>query len=495
MGNFSINHYARFDAQPQILNLRYVIDYAEIPTSERRTQLDTNGDNTVSEPEQKSFLQTEAASLVQGLSVSFNSQPAALKINNSRVVLRPGAGGLNTMRVMLDFQIPLPSQVKTRVEYRDANYEGRTGWMEIIAVGTASQKIQNSTAASADRSRELTVFPTDASAVPPRQNAAVFTVVQSAKGPFDISDKKSGASTLPQSVNEGISNSDTTPSASGTPANRFTQAIAERELTPALMLMGVLFALGFGAVHALSPGHGKTMVAAYLVGSRGTPRHAVLLGAVVTITHTFGVFLLGIITLFATRYIVPEKLYPALSGASGLLIFGVGIWLFMDRWQIMQVHGHHEAHYHGHHHAHSHDYADDDYQEYRDEHGNMVHSHGGKTHSHAIPDGPVTAKTLVLLGISGGIVPCPEALVVLLAAIKMQRIFYGLLLIVSFSIGLAAALISIGLIVVSARQRLRKTGNLAGGDHLMRFLPIGSAVIITIIGAMMTMTAMGSGQP
>ena len=256
------------------------------------------------------------------------------------------------------------------------------------------------------------------------------------------------------------------------------------------MLMGVLIALAFGAVHALSPGHGKTMVAAYLVGSRGTPRHAILLGAVVTITHTFGVFLLGLITLFATRYILPEKLYPALSGFSGLLIFGVGLWLLMDRWQLLRGHGHH--HHHGHNHATT-TLTTITKNTLMNTETWCIRTVGKRT-THTVPDGPVTAKTLVLLGISGGIVPCPEALVVLLAAIKMERILYGLLLIVGFSVGLAAALIAIGLIVVSARQRLSKLDNLAGSGKLVRFLPVGSAVVITLIGAAMTMSAMGSGN-
>ena len=482
MGNFSINHYAHFDAQRSQLSLRYIVDYAEIPTSERQQQLDSNGDGTVSQSEKTSFLRSETASLAKGLSLTINSQSAPLKIVDSHLDLQPGAAGLNTLRVLLNFQIALTPEAKQQIEYRDNNFAGRTGWMEIIAVASSGLAIRDSDAASRAISKELTYFPTDTGIVPPRQTTAKFTLVRS----------EAAVSSAPNST-QAVSSSETV-TTSATPQNRFTQAIAERELTPGLMLMGVLIALAFGAVHALSPGHGKTMVAAYLVGSRGTPRHAVLLGAVVTITHTFGVFLLGLITLFATRYILPEKLYPALSGFSGLLIFGVGLWLLMDRWQLLRGHGHHHHDGHEHNHDHTHDHSHDDYEEHQDEHGNLVHSHGGKAHSHTVPDGPVTAKTLILLGISGGIVPCPEALVVLLAAIKMERILYGLLLIVGFSVGLAAALIAIGLIVVSARQRLSKLDNLAGSAKLVRLLPVGSALVITLIGAAMTMSAMGSGN-
>ena len=290
-----------------------------------------------------------------------------------------------------------------------------------------------------------------------------------------------------------------------TPQNRFTQSIAETQLTPTIVGWGLLFAFAFGAAHALSPGHGKTMVAAYLVGSRGTPRHAVTLGLIVTLTHTFGVFALGFALLVASRYILPEKLFPVLSALSGLLIFGVGLWLFMSRWQNLQAgHSHsHDGHTHshddgdhehahddGHTHSHGGSHGDSDHHHSHDHGaGAHVHSHGGKAHSHAMPEGPITTRTLVALGVSGGIVPCPEALVVLLAAIKLHRIGYGMVLIVAFSIGLAAALIAIGLLVVSARQRLTRFKGLGENSALVRYLPLGSAAIIVLIGAALTLQA------
>ena len=327
------------------------------------------------------------------------------------------------------------------------------------------------------------MFPTDATVVPPRQTSASFTVVTGANDAI-------AAPQTPASVSA---------SNDQTPQNRFTQSIAERNLTPSLVLWGIGFAFAFGAVHALSPGHGKTMVAAYLVGSRGTPKHAVLLGLVVTLTHTAGVFALGLGLLFASRYILPEKLFPALSALSGMLIFGVGLWLFMSRWQGLtagHAHSHsHDEHTHDHshgEHSHSHDNAEHVHshdEEHGHSHGAHVHSHGGRAHSHAVPEGPITMKTLVALGISGGIVPCPEALVVLLAAIKLHRIGYGMVLITAFSVGLAAALIAIGMLVVSARQRLSRLDRFGEGSALVRFLPIGSAAIITLIGAILTLRA------
>ncbi len=489
MGNFSINHYARFEAGPSLLKLRYIVDFAEIPTSERMPELDKDGNGQVSDSEKSAFLSDEAKRLAKGLSLSVDTRSAPLKAINSQLELRPGAAGLDTLRVTTDFTVALKPAATHRVEYRDTNFAERTGWMEVIAVAAPGRVIRDSNAASSDRSRQLTVFPAEADAVPPRQNSATFAIAQSGT-------TAKTAVAPPTELNQSAVQP---AEASQTPHNRFTQTIAAPKLTFQTMLLGVLVALAFGAVHALSPGHGKTMVAAYLVGSRGTARHAVLLGAVVTITHTIGVFALGLITLFATRYIMPERLYPALSAASGLMIFGVGLWLLMSRWQGLSAAGHHS--HHDHDHAHGHEHSHDHEHDHSHEHGHshshdgLVHSHGGRAHSHAIPEGPVTARTLVLLGISGGIVPCPEALVVLLAAIKMHRIGYGMVLIGAFSVGLAAALIAIGLAVVSARQKLSNLDRFSTGSALMRYLPVGSAAIITLIGIAMTLSAAGSGAP
>ena len=494
MGNFSINHYARFKVKKSGLELRYILDFAEIPAAERMTQLDRNGDNAVSTSEKSAYLKTESSTFLSGLSLQINAKKVALKPQNSDLEVRAGAGGLPTLRIWVDASIPLASGTKASVVYNDANFVGRTGWMEIIALADKGRTLRDSTAAITDQSRELTVFPIDAGAVPPRQSSATFTV------------NPAGASTSASLSSSSAKPNVASPTNDQTPQNRFTQSIAERTLTPGLILLGIGFAFAFGAVHALSPGHGKTMVAAYLVGSRGTPRHAVLLGLVVTLTHTFGVFALGFALLFASRYILPEKLFPALSALSGLLIFSVGLWLFMSRWQSFTT-THHHAHEHSEHdhshgehpHAgHTHEHGDHTHShvegEHNHAHGTHTHTHGGRAHSHAIPNGPVTVKTLVALGISGGIVPCPEALVVLLAAIKLHRIGYGMVLITAFSVGLAAALIAIGMLVVTMRQRLSRFDAFGEGSRLVRLLPLGSAALITLIGAVLTLRA-ASGTP
>jgi ABC-type nickel/cobalt efflux system permease component RcnA len=226
------------------------------------------------------------------------------------------------------------------------------------------------------------------------------------------------------------------------------------------VLVALLVAFFWGAAHAFSPGHGKSIVAAYLVGARGTPRHAVLLGLTVTVTHTIGVFALGLVTLSLSQLIVPEQLYPWLNLVSALLIVAVG--LSVLRWRYREWH-HSRAHEHGHAHHH--------------------HHHHGHDH----PDPALGLKRLLGVGISGGIIPCPTALVVLLAAISLHRVGYGLVLILAFSFGLAAAMTGIGLVAVTAKRVFRRVDF---ESRLVRLLPAVSALVVLGLGLAMTARAL-----
>jgi nickel/cobalt transporter (NicO) family protein len=241
--------------------------------------------------------------------------------------------------------------------------------------------------------------------------------------------------------------------------------IAQQTLSPQLMVLGVGLALIFGAGHALAPGHGKTMVAAYLVGSQGTARHAVLLGLITTLTHMLGVYILGFVTFLASAYVLPETLYPVLEAVSGLTICFVGASLLYRRLVSngLQTHGHH----HDHHQEHSHD---DDHS-----HHDPACPHN---HTHPLPE-KITLKSLVSLGIAGGLVPCPSALVLLLSAISLHQTIYGMALISAFSIGLAGIMVGLGLVAVHARQWLEKIPSL---DALQRYLPIASSIFMIAVG-------------
>jgi nickel/cobalt transporter (NicO) family protein len=285
------------------------------------------------------------------------------------------------------------------------------------------------------------------------------------------------------------------------------------QISGAMIIAGLAVAFALGAVHAMSPGHGKTIVAAYLVGSRGSARHAIFLGGMVTFTHTISVFLLGLGTLFLSRYILPEKIVPVLGVISGVSIVWIGGILLYKRIQTARhlAHHHHHAHDHSHHHhdheqAHAHQHAhehhhhghahahDHPHHDHVHDGGALAHDHGdGHVHSH-LPEGDVSLGSLVALGASGGLVPCPSALVLLLSAIALGRIGLGLGLLVAFSLGLAGVLMAIGLIVLYAKQLLPDSEK-ASHHAAFRLLPVASAAVIVCVGLVMTAVSLGIIRP
>lgn len=259
------------------------------------------------------------------------------------------------------------------------------------------------------------------------------------------------------------------------PAALLTTLIRSGRLSFGFSLLAFAIAGILGALHALTPGHGKTLVAAYLVGTRGTTRHAISLGAIVTLTHTGSVFALGLVTLVASHYLLATSLFPLLEIASGLLIVGLGLYLLYGRWQAWRAgdgdhhhhdHTHHEHAHHGHAHAHPHDSHHD-------------HSHG--------PDAAgISWRSLATLGISGGLVPCPDAVAILLVAIAVNRIRLGLSLLVAFSLGLALVLIVIGLLLVHSRRLVER---IADFQRVAPMLPVVSAMIVLLLGVGLTYSA------
>ena len=288
--------------------------------------------------------------------------------------------------------------------------------------------------------------------------------------------------------------------------------LRSEELSLGLIVGALALALFLGAAHGLEPGHGKTIVAAYLVGARGTVGNALFLGGVVTLTHTFSVILLGLVALFASQYVLPEQIFPYLGTASGLLIMGLGTWLLVNHLRgrgpgFGHSHGeHHHGHSHTHEEEHHHDHSHEEHhhehphgehhhghdhtheEEHHHDHSHSYEEHHG--HSHEIPN-KVTLGSLLTLGISGGIVPCPGALVILLLAVALHRIAFGLLLLVAFSVGLAAILIAIGVLIVKARPLVER---FSGDGRWIQRLPIASAVVIIVVGCAITFkTLMHSG--
>ncbi len=282
--------------------------------------------------------------------------------------------------------------------------------------------------------------------------------------------------------------------ASAPQTDALTRLLHQRALTPWMIAAAIGIAFALGAAHALTPGHGKTIVAAYLVGSRGTLKHAAFLGGMVTFTHTISVFVLGLVTLFLFQYVMPQKVTQVLGAISGLSIVAIGGWMLFKRLRgTGHVHSHDHPHTHDHDHPHSHDHDHPHTHSHSHSHAH-THSHGpgGHTHTH-VPD-EISWSGLVALGASGGLVPCESALVLLLTAIALRRVGLGLVLLLSFSLGLALVLMAIGVLVIYAKNLLPGGGH-ASGHPFYRWMPVASAAVVMVLGMVMTGVSLGWIQP
>jgi ABC-type nickel/cobalt efflux system permease component RcnA len=274
------------------------------------------------------------------------------------------------------------------------------------------------------------------------------------------------------------------------PENQDATSFPNSPLNSSSVWVTIVGAFLWGAAHAMSPGHGKTLVGAYLMGEKATVRHALFLGLTTTVTHTLGVFILGGVTLLASRAFLPEQLFPWLSLLSGLLVVTIGGNLLRDRLN-KQIHSepsseshHHHSHDDSHAHSHSHDSP------------HHHHSHG-PIHSHVPPEGNVNLKSLLALGVSGGLIPCPSALLLLLSSIALGQVGYGLILVLSFSLGLASVLTGLGLLLIYSKHLFKRLPIEKWTDQksfklkwVMNVIPIVTATAITFIGLIISIQAL-----
>ena len=440
LGNFTVNHLTNVAVSDDGVQLRYILDVAEIPTFQARKQ------------SREHVLARARQEVARRLNVSVDGHRVVLRDAGPALLsfLR-GQGALNTTRI----ELPLRAAVTGAhvVLLRDGTYPDRIGYTAIVAQPGTGTAVRSSVP-SQDPTRGLRTYPPSTIQRPLDQRTATLTV-------------RDGAATL---VAPRLDGSDTVTTRSGA-GDGFASVFENAAAGKTTLVLLLLAALGWGALHALSPGHGKAMVAAYLVGCKGTSRHAVVLGVVVTITHTIGVFALGLITLLLAQSVLPETLFPWLTLISGLLVVAIGLGVLRSRV------GHHRAqrsHHHldEHRHAHGTSHA----------HGHTSHHHG---HSHDMPD-TITRKSLIAMGAAAGLIPCPSALVVLLGAVAQHQVGLGLLLIFAFSIGLAATLTALGLLVVHAH---RLPIRLAVPKRLLSALPAASALIIVGLGCAIALQA------
>lgn len=482
LGNFSINQFARISIEKSQVKLHSVLDLAEIPTFQQSQSIDINKDGTLSPDELDAYAESITPAYVSNLALKVNGQTVALRPNYKEIKLKSGAGNLQTLLIKWDLLGDL-SGVKSAdansVEFLNNNYEGRIGWNEIVVESVGDINIYDSTAYGSGLTNELEAYP----------SGVLSEMLDERQAKFSFTSAPLAAGVQPLKNRDGHI-------AAPVEKDRFAELIAVPEITPSIILFGLLIAFGFGALHALSPGHGKTVVGAYLVGSRGTVKHAVFLGMTVTITHTISVFALGVIALFASEYIFPEKLMPFLSFVSGLLVFFIGISLFKNRlfaafgWTANNQYAHaHHPHSHDHdhdheHHSHSHDghhhHHEHEHSGHHHHHDGLTHTHGGSTHTHLPPE-EISWRSLLGLGISGGLLPCPSALVLMLSAISLNRIGYGLVLTLVFSFGLAATLTGVGLAFLFVGKFFDSPK--LSGNRIIKALPVFSAFVISCVGA------------
>jgi ABC-type nickel/cobalt efflux system permease component RcnA len=510
LGNFSISHYTGIQIAQDSIELCYVLDMAEIPTFQELQ--DTGLAPEVGHSSVHGYLAQKIEALKAELLLEVHGQRLTLQVVSSEILFPPGAGGLPTLKLGVVYRTPLdpaPADTLYYLHYRDGNFLGRAGWQEIIARTSPGITLVRSSVPDTDRSQALTDYPTDLLNSPPQVLEAQVLFRQETPPAAVAAIGAPASSTPPFPPGSGVSQQPLPPPAlplqgnkQVTPRNAFTALVTTPQLSLGILCLALAGAVGLGAFHAFEPGHGKTVVAAYLVGTRGTARHALYLGLIVTATHTAGVYLLGVVTLYASRYVVPERLYPWLGVLSGLIIAGVGCALFLRRYDGSEAtpthghthghghthtHGHTRAHTYGHTHGHAHTHNHSHHHNLAPDQAH-VHAHGAHHHHHPQPRETVSFRELLALGVTGGIVPCPAALVVLLSAIALQRIGFGLLLIIAFSVGLATVLIAIGLLMVYARRfMVRFQGE---GLLITRWLPLTSAATITVLGMAMVMQAL-----
>ena len=440
LGNFSVNHLSTVTVSADRVDVRYVLDQAEIPTVQERGL------------GRAEILERKLAEIRRGLTLRVDGRAEELQRSGpARLAFPQGAGGLSTTRLTLSLSAAV--DMPKSVTLRDDSFAGRVGWKAIVAAPGKGTAVRTQ-APSGDPTAGLTRYPDDLLDSPANRTFASFGV-------------EPGNGTLSAPRGEGGSGFET-----GGPEG-FAALFADAASGQGVLLLLLLAAFGWGALHALSPGHGKAMVAAYLIGTRGTPRHAVALGATVTVTHTIGVFALGVVTLALSQYVLPEDLYPWLTLVAGLMVVVIGAGVLRSRMRGARANaeGHAHAHAHGHGHAHGHAHS---------------HAHGrGDAHHHHHHD--LSWKGVLGMGTAAGLIPCPSALVVLLAAISQHEVALGLLLILAFSLGLAGTLTVLGLAVVHARKLIPP--RLAAG-RLAAALPAASALLIVAVGGVLTARAL-----
>jgi len=472
LGNFTINHLTKLALSNDRIAVRYVLDMAEIPTF---SALRANGSNgALGETQLSAWGRTQAATLLPALQVTMDDKAVPLVLDAVKTRTRPGAGGLPTLYMVLDAHAPLGALASvTAIAFRDMTFPGRLGWHDVTV------------APRAEPTRELTAYPS-ALLGSPRSTTAVTIALRNGAVASVHADEAASADGAAASVPSAVR------------SNQLSDMLARGTSDPGFVALTFLVAILLGALHALEPGHGKTLLAVSLVGARATVKQAAILASALTIAHTIGVLALGVAINIFKGYFVPETIYPWITLVSGIVIAVIGARAVQRQIEARQplAHGHAHEHAATHPHEHPHVHQPNDSVHSHAAHGHATHQHGAGSHphahahddleharSHAIPgNAPLTFGGTVWAAMSGGVAPCPAALVVLLAALALNQVAYGVFVIVAFSIGLAVTLTGLGIAVVRGATWLQ------GRPQFERFVvygPLVSAIVISTIGAIM----------
>jgi nickel/cobalt exporter len=456
LGNYTVNRAVAVTLAADQVDILYLVDMAEIPAFSTIAAIDTGGDGSVSTDESHAYAETACGQVRRGLVLSVDGATLGPAGGAAPELSFPtGAGGLRTLRLACHFVAQMPAGLAAgSLSITDGIQDDHVGWREVTIAAAGGLRLTQSDVPSRSPSANLSAYPSDRLVTPPdvRHGRASFAVTGAPSGAAGVVAAPAG-----------------TPTAADPLAG-----LVGGELSPSLVMLAVLLAAGLGAAHALSPGHGKTLVAAYLVGSRGTVRQAVALGATVAATHTAGVLVLGVIVLVAGQLVLPEVVIGWLTVVSGGLMAVLGAALVWRSMRRPRRGGH----------RHDHDHA-------------TAHAHGrahrqGRADSGADP--VLTVRGVAVLGIAGGLVPSASALIVLLAAITTGRLGFGLALIVAFGAGMAIVLGGLAVATTLARGWLGSRVAMHGSAGLQRalgLLPIGSGILVLGIGLVIMLGAVG----
>lgn len=534
LGNFSINQYWLLDLRGEEFKVFYMLDVAEIPSFTEMDRLDQDLNEKMSDEEISAYLELVAPELMEQMVFSADGESLELELKRRALQVYEGSGGMPVFNIFLDLRVPNWSwpqpDERCVLEFKSLAHENAKGYREAVIlldnryegdIGPYDehdalkymQLIMRDELDNPLLQSFYNIFRVELHDGNPESLGAIFErpdfdwtataridteeKVYLAKAEYVVEENVTVAedTSTPGAFSE---REVATPSESSERAEgllkRVTDTIRSKDLTTPMVVSAMLISLVLGMGHAFSPGHGKTVMAAYLIGERGTVFHAFALGVIVTVIHVWSVFLLGLVILYAGERVEEQVLVFWTSLASGLIIVGIGLLLFVRRYKSYILHLHASMaeghmHDHGDGHVHSHDPGEEDHHHHHHHNGwldDHDHHHGPGGHSHVIEgrDGnPPTYWDIFWLGVSGGIVPCPAALIVLLLAISLGRLPVGMLMLTSFSIGLAGVLVAIGIAVVKASGKVRE--KIGERSPLLLVLPVISSVLITGLGCLM----------